>query len=443
MSALDAPPWAQEGITDVAVARRFLADLRAPDTLVLTTNDADVAHPLTSASERLRGHGVTIAANVLAATAPPPELVAHHRSLGLGPRRHLCPRVTSARQTIAELVLADAALVARIRADASLARILVSFKSAAAARLIDALGLTPLLCRPPPAAYEAANDKLALARAGERYGFETLPAVAIDDEATLAASFRSLAARFGAGCIVRPSRGTSGLDVHHARTLRAARRLWRRLATAGRDVMLAPYVPPAHVRRNVAAHGILTADGFAPLAFTDQLVRRHHYRGGDATAPWTAPERAAVRSGLAGVARWLRDLGYDDAPLGVDGFLVGTASHPRFLVLDPNARLSATTMPWAAFATLAERAGRSLAWRFEGFRLLGAPLSFDGMRRRLGSDLLVPDAVARGGILPTYLMQRSVGPLARIDLWALVLGHDAEHVARLRDRVRRLGLIAR
>lgn len=441
MSVLDAPPWAQAGVTDVAVARRFLADLRAPDTLVLTANDADVGYPLTSASERLRGHGVTIAANVLAATPPPAGLVAHHRSLGLGPRRHLCPRVTSARQTLAELVLADAALVARLRADASLTRILVSFKSGAAARLIDALGLTPLLCAPPPAAYEAANDKLALARAGERYGFETLPAATIDDEVTLAASFRSLSARYGAGCIVRPFRGSSGLDVHHARTLRAARRIWRRLAMAGRAVMLLPYVPPAHVRRNVAAHGILTADGFAPFVFTDQLVRRHHYRGGDATAPWTAPEIAAVRSGLAGVARWLRDLGYGQAPLGVDGFLVDAAGHPRFLVLDPNARLSATTMPWAAYATLAEQAGRPLVWRFEGFRLLGAPLTFDGLRRRLGSDLLVPDAVARGGVLPTYLMQRSVGPLASIHLWAL--GHDAEHVGRLRDRVRRLGLIAR
>jgi hypothetical protein len=280
VSTLDAPPWAQEGITDVAVARRFLADLRAPDTLVLTSNDADVAHPLTSTTERMRGHGVTIAANLLAATPPPAELIAHHRSLGLGPERHFCPRVTSAQQTLAELVLADAALIARIRADHSLTRILVSFKSAAATRLIDALGLAPLLCAPPPAAYEAANDKLGLARAGERYGFETLPTTTIADEATLATSFRVLSARFGAGCIVRSSRGSSGLDIHHARTLRAARRIWRRLATAGRPVMLLPYVPPAHVRRNVAGHGILTADGFAPFAFTDQLVRRHHYRGG-------------------------------------------------------------------------------------------------------------------------------------------------------------------
>jgi hypothetical protein len=156
-----------------------------------------------------------------------------------------------------------------------------------------------------------------------------------------------------------------------------------------------------------------------------------------------AHEIAAVRSALAGVARWMRDLGYADAPLGVDGFLVGTASHPRFLVLDPNARLSATTMPWAAYATLAEQAGRPLVWRFEGFRLLGAPLTYARLRHRLGSDLLAPDAVARGGVLPASFMQWSVGPLASIHIWALILGHDADHVARLRDRVHRLALIAR
>ncbi len=437
------PPWAQPGVTDVAVARRFLADLGAADLVALTTNDGDAWRPLTSASERIRGHGVTIAANLFASTRPDPDLLAYHHALGLGPRRHLCPRVTSPDRTLAELARADATLVQSLRSDPALARVFVSFKTPGAARLIAALGLAPVWCAPPPAAYDAANDKLALARAGGRYGFDTLPVAPVTDETELAAGYRALAASYGAGCIVRATRGTSGLDVYRARTLGAARRRWRRLVRAGRAVMLVPYVPPVRVRRNVAVHGVVTADGYAPFAFTDQILRGHHYRGGDATAPWTPAEVAAVRAGLDGVARWLGDIGYVDAPLGVDGFLIGEAA-PRFLVLDPNARLSATTMPWAAFATLAAAANRPFVWRFEGFRLLGRGLDFERIRRRLGADLLDPDALDRGGVLPTslLLLQPRV-PLASMYLWVLFVGRDGAHVARLRRRVRRLALIAR
>src|SRR6185295_1915380 len=128
-------------------------------------------------------------------------------SFGLGAARYFCPRDTATLAPLAEQMLADTALVARIRADRSLARILISFKSASAARLIDTLGLTPVFCDPPAAAYEAANDKLALANAGRRYGFTTLAAEPIGDESTLEARFRSLSAEYGAGCIVRLKRG--------------------------------------------------------------------------------------------------------------------------------------------------------------------------------------------------------------------------------------------
>lgn len=433
-------PWAQPGITDEPAARAFLAALRAPDTLVLGTNDGDAGH-LTGFSQRLRGHGVTVAANVIAATPPPADLAALHRSFGLGRTRYFCPRAPTAHATLAELVLADPALLDRIRADAAITKMLVSYKSAAAARLVETLGLTPVLCDPPPLAYEAANDKLALARAGPRHGFATLEAVAVADEAALAAAFPAVAARYGDGCIVRATRGASGRDIHRARTLRAARRIHRRLAAAGRQVMLLPYVPPARVRRNVATHGMVTADGFAPFLFTDQIIRRYHFCGGRVTDVWSPAEIAAVRTALAGVARWFRALGYVDAPAGVDGFLVDEHGGPRFVALDPNARLSATMGPWAALTVLAERAGRPLSWRFEGLRMLGSALSIDRLRRRLGEDFLSPDAVERGGILPTSLNARRLGPFGDTHLWALLLGRDAAHVAHLRRRLSGVALV--
>ncbi len=436
-------PWVQAGVTDEPVARTFLAALGAPDTLVLGTNDADAGAP-TAFSQRLRGHGVTIARNVVAATPPPADLHALHRSFGLGAARYFCPRAPSARATLAELVLADTALVARIRDDPSLTKMLVSYKSAPAARLVEALGLTPVLCDPPPSAYETANDKLALAQAGARHGFATLAAVAVDDEAALDRAFPVVAARYGAGCILRATRGTSGRDIHRARTLGAARRIRRRLAAAGHAVMLLPYVPAARIRRNVAAHGIVTAAGFAPLVFTDQIIRRYHFCGGRVTDDWSPADVVAVRTALDGVARWFRALGYVGAPAGVDGFLVDEPDGPRFMVLDPNARLSATMAPWAALSALAERAGRPFAWRFEGIRMLGAALSVTALRRRLGDDFLAPDALERGGILPTTLAtQRRLGPLGDTHLWALMLGRDADHLAHLRRRLRGVALIAR
>lgn len=409
----------------------------------MSSSDADLGYALTTNNQRFRGHGATIAANLIAATPPPPELVAHHRAFGLGPTRIVCPAEPSVRATLAELVLADTDLVARLRADRSLRRIVVSFKSASAARLIAALGLTPVYCDPAPEVYELANDKLGLARAGRRYGFDTLPTEVVSDDATLAASFRSLSARYGEGCILRLRRGASGRHIHHARTLRAARRLWRQLGARSSDVLLLPYVPATVIGRNVATHGLVTADGFAPFLFTDQIVRRHAFRGGHTLDPWSPTEIAAIRTGLAGVGRWFRDLGYTGAPASIDGFLLHEADGPRFVLLDPNARMSGTMGPWAAITVLTERAGQSLLWCFEGSRLYGIPLTFDRLCRRLGSDLLAPGAIERGGVLPTFFAPRRRGPIGATDLSAILVGRDASHVEHLRRHVRSLGLIAR
>ena len=67
--------------------------------------------------------------------------------------------------------------------------------------------------------------------------------------------------------------------------------------------------------------------------------------------------------------------------------------------------------------------------------MLGSALSIDRLRRRLGADFLAPDAVERGGILPTALNARRLGPFGDTHLWCLLVGRDAEHVARLRRRL--------
>jgi hypothetical protein len=443
-AALSTPPpsWAQPGITDVAAARTFLAALAAEDTLVLGFNDT-VAIARTPTQQRVRGHGITIAANIVAATPPPAELVAYHRSFGLGPTRVFCPRADGAPMSLTEHVLADAELVARLRADASLRRMLFSFKNPHAERLVDALGLTSVLNDPTPDAYARANDKLALARAGASFGFATLPAEPIPDEATITARFPEIAARYGEGCIVRTRRGAGGSGIRYAPTLRAARRAFADLVQGRGEVLLVPYVPAARIRRNVATHGLVTREGFAPFFFTDQILHGHDYAGGTTVAAWPAADRAAIHAGLAGVARWFRHVGYCGAPAGVDGFLMDGPDGPEFVVLDPNARLSATTQPWAAVATLTDAITRPMTWRFEEMHLIGRPFSLARLRRELGADLLTPGKVEHGGILPTFLFAARFGPIGSCYLWTMMLGHDADHVAHLRRRVRSLGITLR
>jgi hypothetical protein len=335
-------------------------------------------------------------------------------------------------------VLRDATLCERLRADRELARIFVSYKDDSAARLVDHLGLEAAGCAPPPSSYEEANDKLSLARAGVLHGFDVVPAAPVDELAELPAAFEALAGRFGAGCIVRLRRGAAGHHIHRARTLREARRAWRRLRSRG-NVMVTSYVPPEVVVRNVSAHGFVNGSGFASLVLSDQLIRKNRFRGGRVTNAWSAEEIGAVAAGLAGVGRWLREVGYTGAPAGIDGFLVRERGELRFLALDPNARMTGTMMPWAVVATLCERAARSFEWQFEWFPLIGPRLTMERLRRRLGADLLDPAALARGGVLPSFVSPDR----GFTGLWAILLGDDPGHLEFLRGRVRRLGVAAR
>jgi len=77
------------------------------------------------------------------------------------------------------------------------------------------------------------------------------------------------------------------------------------------------------------------------------------------------------------------------------------------------------------------------------FPMLGAALTLPRLRHRLGEDLVRPAALERGGVLPTFLATRRLGPLGASGLWAILLAHDAAHLAHLRERVRRLALILR
>jgi hypothetical protein len=436
------PPWVQPGITNVTAAQAFLEALRAPDTLVLHAADSDVGYPITRRGQGFRGHCAAVCPSIVMATPPPPELTAYHRTLGLGPERVVCPTAPSARAPLSTLLLEDADAIARVRADRSLERMMVAFKDRNAALLVERLGLVPVYCDPSPAAYEVANDKLSFARAGPVYGFETLPIEVVRDETSLEGTFRALAGPYGDGCIVRLRRGAGGHHLYHARTLGRARRLWRQLAAHG-DVLFTPYVPPELVVRNVATHGIVTDEGFAPLAFSDQLIRARRFRGGRVAPDWEPAEITAVSAGLAGVARWFRELGYTGAPAGVDGFLLRDGAGPRFVAIDPNARMSGTMMPWAVVATLAEAAGRPFLWQFEYLPMLGVPLTFERVRRRLGEDLLRAHALERGGILPSSLTSWRLGPLGASGIWTILLAHGPDHMAHLRGRVRSLALIPR
>ena len=420
------------------MARAFLDTLRDPTTLLLASADGEAGARRTRGGSRIRGQFAMAGASILAATPPDPELLAHLRTLGLGAERVFAPAVVSWRKPLTQLVLEDAALLARLRRAPDLSCAMAAFKDASAAQVLERIGLPAAWCAPSPDAYAHANDKLAFAQAAARFGFDAVPLEPVADAAAVAETFDALSQTFGEGCIVRLRRGSSGHGVHRARSRRAAVRRWRRLRPLG-EVLLAPYVPPGRVVRNVATHGIVTGGRFAPLVFSDQIVRGTDFRGGRVEAAWTTDERAAIAHTLDGVARWLATLGYAEAPAGVDGFLVREAGTLRFLALDPNIRLTATMMPWAIMATLAEAADRAFVWQFETHVIVGAALSFARLVRRLGDDLLRPEAWARGGIVPTLLAPAHLG-VGRSVLSAILIATDAGHLAHLAARVQSLGL---
>lgn len=436
------PPWAQPGITAVATARAFLDTLCSRDILVLPSADGDIGYRVTPRTLRSRGQGATICRCIVSASPPCSDLAEYHRGLGLEPERRYYPRVLPAEVPLARLVLDDAELLGRIRNDGTLRRVVFAFKDRTAELLLEALGLTPAYCSPSSSAYEIANDKLEFTRAGARYGFETLPMRAATDPQTLESAFRDLSDVYGGGCILRLPRGAGGSHMCHADSLRAARRGWQRLRRLG-HVFVIPYIPPHLVLREISTHGIMTPEGFCPLMFTDQLVRNYRFRGGRTTYDWTPEEIAVVSSSLRGIASWLRDLGYVDAPAGVDGLLVRGGESLRFIALDPNIRMTATTMPWAVAATLSEAAGRRFVWQYESFVVAGRALTLRRLRQRLGTSLLSAARLEQGGILPSVIRRPRAFPIGVSRVQAILFGQDADHLAYLSDQMRGLGVLVR
>ena len=434
-------PWAQPGITALSDAGAFLDTLRSRASLVFYSADGDVGYPRASPIHHLRGQGASVSASIVAATPPPPELVAYHRALGLGPERLYCPARLRAGAPLAKLVLDDPALVDRIRRDPQLRQIVLAFKDNSAERLLGALGLAPAYCAPQAFAYEAANDKFEFARAGAHYGFPTLPMEQVDDPAALEPAFRSLAEIYGAGCVLRLRRGAGGEHVYHARSLPAARHAWRRLRARGALLVVAR-VPAELVLREVAAHGIATKTGFRPLVFSEQILQGYRFRGSRVTREWSEKEIRAISSALEGITRWLQDIGYVDAPVGVDGFLMGGPEGTRFVAIDPNVRMTGTMGPWAVMAALSEMAGKGFIWQTEHFAMLGPAITFPWLRTRLGADLLDAARLEQGGILPSLISPPWVGPFGISRLRVILLAHDAHHLTYLRRRVR-LGLLVR
>ena len=434
--------WVQPGITAAPVARAFLDTLGSRDTLVMPSADGDVGYRFTRSSLRSRGLGATIARSIVSATAPDADLARYHDRLGLAPERRYCPRRLPARVPLAELVLSDPRLLDEIRADGLLRRMVIAFKDRAAGTLIERLALHGAYCSPPASAYERVNDKLEFTRAAGRYAFDAIELRPVVSVEALEASFRELSAVYGDGCVLRLRRGAAGRHVHHARTLSAARRTWTRLSKFD-VVLIGPYVPRSVVRREVAAHGIVTADGFAALAFSEQLLRGHRYRGSRMEHNWVAEEIVAVSSSLRAIAAWLRDMGYVDAPAGIDGFLVDGADGLRFIALDPNIRMTATMMPWAVASTLGRAAGRRFAWQYESSVVVGRTVTFQSLERQLGGDLLRPDHLELGGILPSVVMPAPGLGLGISRFQAILLARDADHLGYLSRRTQRLGLFVR
>lgn len=426
------PLWAQPGVTAVAPARAFLADLGAADTLTLPVPDGDEGYRSSLLARGARGLGATVAGAVLAAAAPAADLLAYHRELGVAPSRWLTPAALG-RRPLAAAALADPALLRRLRAG-GFRRLLLAFRDADGERLQAALGLGASWCAPSAQSYAVANDKLAFAAAAPAHGVPTLPMLPADDVAAACRAWRELAPHFGAGCVLRRPRSAGGNGFALARRERDVEGAWRLLRAP--RVMVMPYVPPERVRREVAVHGLMTAHGFAPLFYSDQLLRGVRYRGARVAATWCAAELAALAAAQSAFGDWLRGLDFTEGAAGFDGFFVEDGGRERLFVLDPNGRLTGSTLPWAVEASLAEAAGRAFVWQVESFRLLGRAPSLGWLRRQLGEDLLEARRLAAGGILPSLVhLPVRVGAVAAWWLRAILLASDEAHLDHLRRRV--------
>lgn len=433
-----APPWSQPGVTHVPAARDFLNMLRREDTLFVLSGDGAEGFPIGLLNDLTRGQGVTVCRNAVTATPPADGLLQYHRSLGLGPERLFCPASCS-RVPLTQACLADTGLQERLRTEASLNSVFFFFKNADAEILAERLGLKYVGCTPGASVYHALNDKVAFAEAGRRHGFETLPSLSPGTADEVDAAFGELDDIHGQGCVMRPRYGVGGSNLHHAKTLMQARSLWRRMKSGG-TVLLTPFVPAAKIVRNIGLHGVVTAEGFAPVVATDQIVRDFRFRGGRCAEDLAGEELAAVRACLPGLSSWLLTEGYVDAPAGVDGLVMRTPQGLKFVLVDPNIRMTSTMRPWSVAATLSEAAGRRFAWQYEWMGLLGGTATMHQLRRRLGSDLLEPDRIDQGGILPSCISRFGCGPLGLLRLETLLLGRDAAHLDHLRRRMFKLGL---
>lgn len=425
-------------MTHVPAARDFLNTLRREDTLFVLSGDGAEGFPISLFNDLTRGQGVTVCRNAVMATPPADDLLQYHRSLGLGPGRVFCAAACR-RVPLAQACLADAGLQERLRAEASLKNVFFFFKNADAQSLAERLGLNCVCCMPGASVYHALNDKAAFAEAGRRHGFETLPSRSAGTPAELDAAFGELDDIHGQGCVMRPRYGVGGAHLHHVKTLTQARSLWRRMKSGG-PVLLTPFVPAAKVIRNIGLHGVVTAAGFAPVVATDQIVRGFRFRGGRCAEDLAGEELAAVRACLPGLSSWLLTEGYVDAPAGVDGLVMRTSQGLKFVLVDPNIRMTSTMRPWSVAATLSEAAGRWFAWQYEWMGLLGGTATMHQLRRRLGSDLLEAGRIDQGGILPSCLSRFGCGPLGLLRLEVLLLGRDPAHLDHLRRCMFKLGL---
>ncbi|HRH94721.1 MAG TPA: hypothetical protein PLB55_02245 [Prosthecobacter sp.] len=438
LNSTPAPVWAQTGITDVAAAQELMDVLRRRDVLHFYGGDGEFGAPVNRFNDPGRGQGVSVSPIMVAATSPAPELLAYHRSLGLGPQRVVCP-VYRPRISLAVSVLQDDALIEQLRADASLKGVFFRYKDAIAAELAARLGLECVGAGPAPQTYAALNDKASLSEAGHVHGFDTLPMRISATREDLPSAFHELNALHGEGCVLRTVHGAGGFGLEHARTLRQARRTWGRLSVSG-PVLVLPFVPLSKQGRNISLHGYVKAGRFAPVVAADQIMHGFGFRGARCVQLLSDEECGAIQASLPGLSRWLSAAGYEDAPAGVDGFLMRGPEGLRFVVTDPNIRLTNTMRPWSVVTDLSERTGRRFVWQFEWMVLLGAVRSMRQIRQRLGMDLLDASRLEQGGILPSVLNRFGIGPAGALRMEVIFVARDPAHLEHLRGRMSGLGL---
>jgi len=432
------PCWALPGLTDVVAARGFLNLLQQPDTLFFYQADGEEGFPSNLSTNWMRGHGVSISPVVAAARMPNPALTSYHRSLGLGPERILCPS-SGGRLPVAESFLQHPNDLARLASDRSVKRVFFAFKDPQSQQLGDHLGWDQVGCEPPPSVYQTANDKRRLSESAAAHGLFTLPALTATDSPSLQNAFLTLNRIYNQGCMLRMCHGACGHELHHARSPAHARLIGLRLLARG-NIVVTPFVPPERIQRNLALHGWMTPEGFAPITLTEQILRGFQYRGGRLADNLEPDELRAVRSILPGLGSWLKSEGYVNAPAGVDGFLLKTPEGPRFTLIDPNIRLTGSMRPWSVGAILGERTGSQFLWQSEWFAFLGPLPTFDQFCRRLDPFLLQPGRIGDGGILPSSFGSIGTRPLGVLMVEVLLLARDLKHLRHLRAHVLGSGL---